>query len=336
MDSTDPGVRKRPVAKNGIRRQHSVSWSSDVLEEEKRKESLSHTSLPWFLVLLYVAILGAFVGLSVHFFAFLPEPVTNGSPNQFHASRARSHMEDLTSLGIRNVGWKANEVHAKVLLISKLEEIKKSASPDINVEISVQTTSGTYYVNFLSGITHIYQNVSNVVARISRRGSNPEHAFMVNAHYDSALGSQGASDDAVSCGTMLEVLRCLASEPHPLDDTDNAIIFLFNGAEETMLQASHGFITQHPWAKTIRAFLNLEAAGAGGKEIVFQTGPGHPWLARMYSRVVPYPHASVLAQEVFQAGVIPSDTDFRIFRDHGKIPGIDAAYYVNGYVYHTE
>jgi len=73
----------------------------------------------------------------------------------------------------------------------------------------------------------------------------------------------------------------------------------------------------------------------GGKEIVFQTGPEHPWLVRAYTDVAPYPCAQVIGQEIFQGGLIPSDTDFRIFRDYGQIPGIDIAYISNGFVYHT-
>lgn len=48
---------------------------------------------------------------------------------------------------------------------------------------------------------------------------------------------------------MLEILRVLSRES---DVKKNSIIFLFNGAEETPLQASHGFITQHKWAKEIK------------------------------------------------------------------------------------
>ena len=82
---------------------------------------------------------------------------------------------------------------------------------------------------------------------------------------------------------MLEILEVLTVSATPLKYN---LIFLFNGAEENMLPGSHGFITQHMWAKEARAFINLEACGSGGRELVFQTGPAHPWLVEAYSKVV--------------------------------------------------
>ena len=55
----------------------------------------------------------------------------------------------------------------------------------------------------------------------------------------------------------------------------------------------------------------MEAAGAGGKEVVFQTGPNNPWLANAWSAHAPHPFGTIVAQELYQMGVIPAETDFR-------------------------
>ena len=55
--------------------------------------------------------------------------------------------------------------------------------------------------------------------------------------------------------------------------------------------------------------------------LTYASGPDHPWLIETYIAAAPYPHSSVIGQEIFQGGLVLSDTDFRIFRDYGKIPG---------------
>lgn len=56
----------------------------------------------------------------------------------------------------------------------------------------------------------------------------------------------------------------------------------------------------------------------------------------MYKNAAPYPNGQVTAEELFQSGLIPSDTDFRIFRDFGHVPGMDFAHVMHGYRYHTK
>ena len=318
-------VRKRGPGKSGRKTSPRPSGEDSKKSRERTRGSADGSAL------LIVGGMLTVIMVTLLLYSSLPEPNLSTTGNRYSTANARRHMEAIAGLGIRHVGSIANEVLAKKVILEAVADIQKQAVPEVHIDVSVQMPSGGYYLDFLGGMTHIYHNITNIVVKL-RGKSSSNHALMINAHYDSALGAIAASDDAVSCATMLEILRCLSSSP---PDLKHSVIFLFNGAEETILQASHGFITQHPWAQEIQAFINLEAAGAGGKELLFQTGPDHPWLAKIYAKVAPHPYGSVFAEELFQTGIIPSDTDFRIFRDYGKIPGIDLAYFVNGYVYHT-
>uniref|UniRef100_A0A673WLL0 Endoplasmic reticulum metallopeptidase 1 n=1 Tax=Salmo trutta TaxID=8032 RepID=A0A673WLL0_SALTR len=252
------------------------------------------------------------------------------SDSLYALSGTRKHLERITSVGPRPVGSRENEVLTVNFLLEQIEHIKAiSASGPNSVTVDVQRPTGSYKIP--GGFTS-YCKVSNIAVRLEPK-AGAQHLMLANCHFDTVANSPGASDDAVSCAVMLEVLRSLASLSTPLR---HGAVFLFNGAEETSLQASHGFITQHPWAKQVRAFINLEAVGVGGKELVFQTGPENPWLIQAYNHAAKHPFASVVGQEIFQSRLIPSDTDFRIYRDFGNIPGIDLAFIENGFIYHTK
>lgn len=56
----------------------------------------------------------------------------------------------------------------------------------------------------------------------------------------------------------------------------------------------------------------------------------------MYANSAPHPSAQVAAEEIFDSGLVPSDTDYRIFKNFGGLPGLDFAYVINGQRYHTK
>lgn len=141
-----------------------------------------------------------------------------------------------------------------------------------------------------------YLGIENVVVRLSNgTQAGKENAILLNAHVDSTLPSPGAADDASGVAVMLESIRVLSQTPDLKLNT--ALVFLFNGAEESLQDASHLFITQHPWRHTyvvriiktvsrqspcsdiddlrflfrLRAVINLEACGGKGPETLFQS-----------------------------------------------------------------
>ncbi|XP_076836618.1 endoplasmic reticulum metallopeptidase 1-like isoform X2 [Brachyhypopomus gauderio] len=306
-----------------IQDQRGNNSCGNVKKKPELRLFLISEGVVFVLLVVFISALWALVHLSTQ------QLLVGKSTGEFNAVRARKHLEHITGVGPRAVGSVENEVLTVKFLLEQVEQIRsESGAGPHAVTLDLQRPSGCFSIN---SITSCYDRVTNIAVKLEPK-DGAQHFMLANCHFDSVANSPGASDDAVSCAVMLEVLRSLASLSSPLT---HGVIFLFNGAEENYFQASHGFITQHPWAKQVKAFVNLEAAGVGGKEVVFQTGPENPWLVQAYVHAAVHPFASVVGQEVFQSGIIPSDTDFRIYRDFGNIPGIDLAFIEDGFIYHT-
>ncbi|KAH8384740.1 hypothetical protein KR093_007130, partial [Drosophila rubida] len=308
---------------------------------------------PWYCGIAFLLL------WAVHFFAVviplffrLPTVLTieeHGRGGSFIGERAYRTLNDLTNIGPRVAGSTANEVDTIQFLLNEIEDIRKNMLGEyFSLEVDLQITSGSY---IYSSLLEMYQGVQNVVVKLTSKNSTSDSYLLLNSHFDTVLTSPGASDDGFMVAVMLEVLRVMATTAQYLE---HPVVFLFNGDEEMGMQASHGFITQHKWARNCKAFINLEGAGGAGREIVFQTGPSHPWLANYYKKSAKHPFATTLAEEIFQSGLIPSDTDYRIFVQYGDIPGMnreppntakniklcstgfDFAQIINGYVLHSK
>ncbi|KAI0311021.1 hypothetical protein OF83DRAFT_1152851 [Amylostereum chailletii] len=267
----------------------------------------------------------------------LVDPTTNLP--QLSESQILAYTKHLSEdIGYRTVGTYEHALadkwlHEKVEAMRReCEEVVRGTGRKLECEVWRQEGTGSHRFDMMGKrLYKHYVNLSNIIVRVS--DGTPEgkqDAVLVNAHLDSTLPSPGAADDALSVGVMLECIRVLTHTP---DWTPkHAIIFLFNHAEESLQDGSQLYSTQHPTASTVRAFINLEAAGTTGPELLFQATSEE--MIEAYSKV-PHPFGTVLANEVFSSGVLLSDTDFRQFELYLNITGLDMAVVTNSYMYHT-
>lgn len=219
----------------------------------------------------------------------------------FVGIEAWKDLKALNDMGPKVTGTKENEVLAVNYIKKRIDTIIKRSDPAQQIQFDHQVVSGSFHLHFNPGMAAVYHSIQNLIVRIE--GESP-NAVLINGHFDSVFGSPGANDDIANCAIMLEILSILSNRGVK---NHNTIVFLFNGAEEMGLKGAHGFVAHHKWAKDCKVLINLEAAGSGGKEILFQSGPGNSWLINHYHSVR-RPFAQVSSEEIFQSGVIPSDT----------------------------
>ncbi|KAA1470020.1 hypothetical protein DENSPDRAFT_774128 [Dentipellis sp. KUC8613] len=273
----------------------------------------------------------------------LVNPVTNLP--QLSETQILSYAQHLSEdIGYRTVGTYEHAL-ADEWITNKLKNIKHECEEIVNKEAAKagsrrklecefwrQQGSGSHRFDMMGKrLYKTYVDLTNIVVRISDgTPEGKEHAVLVNAHLDSTLPSPGAADDALAVGIMLECIRVLTHSPGW--EPKHAIIFLFNHAEESLQDASQLYSTQHPTRSSVRAFINMEAAGTVGPELLFQANSEQ--MIQAYSKV-PRPFGTVLANEIFSSGVLLSDTDFRQFELYLNVTGLDLAVVGNSYLYHT-
>lgn len=317
------------------------------MDEDSKKLKYTSGSGPWtswndfdpsqiaFIWILSTLLLSLLIVHHFHTNHRLPLPLAETSDDGlFSEERALKTLIRITESGPRVVGSKANEDITLKYILEEMDRISESAREHFQIEVSLQNPSGSFDIAY-RGYLHImntYIRVHNIVIRVSLKSdAHKSQAILLGTHFDSINGSPGASDAGACVSVVLEVLRALVSSDI---EFTRPLILVFNGAEEFGLLASHGFIAQHEWARSVSQFINLDAGGTGGKALLTQTGPHDISMAKLYAATVSTPHATVLAQDIFQSGVVPSDTDYRVYAGTG-IPGLDIVYFRNGYLYHT-
>ncbi|KIJ96005.1 hypothetical protein K443DRAFT_134254 [Laccaria amethystina LaAM-08-1] len=266
----------------------------------------------------------------------LSNPVT-GLP-QISEVRILDVVKNLSEdIGYRTVGTLEHALADKYM-VAQAEEVKKNCEKlvaesgrKLECEVWRQEGSGSHRFDMMGKrLYKTYVNLTNIIVRVSDgTPEGKEHAVLVNSHLDSTLPSPGAADDAISVGVMLECMRVLIETP--TWSPKHAIIFLFNHAEECLQDGSHLYSTQHSTAPTVRAAINLEAAGTTGRELLFQATSEE--MIKAYSQV-PRPYGTTFANDIFSSGIILSDTDFRQFETYLNVTGLDMAIIGNSYLYH--
>jgi hypothetical protein len=168
--------------------------------------------------------------------------------------------------------------------------------------------------------------VKNVVARLDGQEAGP--AVMLAAHYDSVPAGPGASDDGAGAASVLEIARALKMSAPPR----HPVIFLIDEGEEAGLLGAEAFVAGDPWAKDVRAAVNMDNRGTSGPSAMFETGSANGWLMRMYAKTVHHPDATSIFYAVYK--LLPNDTDFTVFKRAGY-QGFNFAFIGDVAHYHT-
>ena len=262
--------------------------------------------------LLIVAAVLALIALRYR----APEPRPADAPGtEFSGTRAQEYLRRLIGDGFPHPVGSTQDAVVRGRVMAILNEI--------GYQPEVQTA-------FACDAWGTCATVNNVVARLE--GTVAGDAVLLAAHYDSVPAGPGASDDGVGCAVILEIARALKALPTP----NHAVVILIDEGEEAGLLGAQAFVEGHPWAKEIRAAVNIDNRGTSGPSLMFETGSANNWVVKLYASALDFPHGRPMTSSFYYDAYkeLPNDTDFTVFKAFGY-QGLNYAFAENVVFYHT-
>ena len=187
----------------------------------------------------------------------LPGPVWVAAPDtSFSSARAMVELVEIARRP-RPVGSPEHD-RVRDYLVQRLT--KSGLEPDVQVALSYTHAGDPDRV--------VTATMRNVVARLP--GSRGEGALILTAPYDGGTASPAAGHGAFALATILETVRALAAGP-PLDKD---VIVVFTDGEQLGSLGARAFVERMDRAAGVTAVLTVDALGATGPVVAFESREG--------------------------------------------------------------
>ncbi len=258
---------------------------------------------------------------------------TNELPttSDFNHDNICSHIEEISKFGPHSIWDKVENRAVQEYIISQLEGmgIVNSDTTDVPAYlVQSYTTNAPRYQNFY---------LDNVIVHIpANADSKTNQAVMTMAHFDSVPTGQGAADDALACGTMLEAIRYYLDRMEKGYTITNDLVFCFVNGEEYGLLGSEAFMNEFGGfdnlLERINFAINLEARGTSGTQIMFETSAENYNTVKLFCEVNNNVYTCSIATMIYD--MMPNGTDFSNLKTHYQ--GINMANIGEGENYHTQ
>ena len=254
-------------------------------------------------------------------------PTTSG----FEHDNIYSHIENICAVGPHSIVDKEENKQVQEYIISELESL--------GIINSDTKDAPAYLVQSFATSSKRYQRfyLDNIIVHIPANApEKTNQAVLTMAHFDSVPTGQGAADDGLACGTMLEAIRYYLDKMKNGYTITNDLVFCFVNGEEYGLLGSEAFMNEFDGfdnlVERINFAINLEARGTSGTQIMFETAENNYDTVKLFGEVNNNLYTCSIATMIY--GMMPNGTDFSNLKNHYQ--GVNIANIGQGENYHTQ